>query len=311
MDETTNDWSPPDLRDAVALVTGASRGVGRGIAAALGQAGATVYVTGRSVRGGARTEDLPGTVEDTADEVTARGGTGIAVRCDHTVDADNEALFARIAEDHQRLDLLVNNAWSGYERSNEAKFDAPFWQQPRWRWDSFAASLRAQFIAGQLAAPLMIERGTGLIANISFTDGDVYLGQTGYDVCKSASDRMVTGMAYDLRKRGVAALAIHPGFVRTERVEAAWTLLGDGPAQVVHTPEYVGRALAHLVADPDLMAMSGSRVAVGDLAVKYGFTDVDGRRPPAFRLEGRMTLATRMERLNRVVAASQAGGPAA
>ncbi len=301
-------WQPPDLSSVVALVTGASRGVGRGIALALGDAGATVYVTGRSERGGPRTEDLPGTVQDTADEVTARGGKGIAVRCDHTVDADTEAVFARIDADHGRLDLLVNNAWAGYERGTEVRFDAPFWQQPLWRWDLFAGSLRAQFLASRLAVPLMLEQGSGLIANISFTDGDVYLGQTAYDVTKSASDRMVVGMAYDLRRKGIAAVAVHPGFVRTERVEAAWAQLGDGPAQVVHSPEYVGRAIAALTSDADVLDVSGQRLAVGDLAARYGFTDVDGRQPPPFRLEGRITLAARMERLNRVVAATQSGG---
>ncbi|HEV3360912.1 MAG TPA: SDR family NAD(P)-dependent oxidoreductase [Pseudonocardiaceae bacterium] len=301
-------WQPPDLSGVVALVTGASRGVGRGIALALGDAGATVYVTGRSERGGPRTEDLPGTVQDTAEEVTERGGKGIAVRCDHTVDTDTEALFHRIGADHGRLDLLVNNAWAGYERGTEVRFDAPFWQQPLWRWDLFAGSLRGQFLASRLAIPLMLEQGKGLIANISFTDGEVYLGQTAYDVTKSASDRMVVGMAYELRRKGIAALAVHPGFVRTERVDAAWEQLGQGPAQVVHSPEYVGRAIAALAADPDVLAVSGQRLAVGDLATRYGFTDVDGRQPPPFRLEGRITLAARMERLNRVVAATQSGG---
>ncbi len=301
-------WQPPDLSGVVALVTGASRGVGRGIALALGDAGATVYVTGRSERGGPRTEDLPGTVQDTADEVTERGGKGIAVRCDHTVDTDTEALFQRIGADHGRLDVLVNNAWAGYERGTEVRFDAPFWQQPPWRWDLFAGSLRGQFLASRLAVPLMLERGRGLIANISFTDGEVYLGQTAYDVTKSASDRMVVGMAYELRRKGIAALAVHPGFVRTERVDAAWEQLGQGPAQVVHSPEYVGRAIAALAADPDVLDVTGQRLAVGDLATRYGFTDVDGRQPPPFRLEGRITLAARMERLNRVVAATQSGG---
>ena len=300
-------WQPPDLGGTVALVTGASRGVGRGIALALGDAGATVYVTGRSERNGPRTEDLPGTVQDTAEEVTARGGTGIAVRCDHTVDTDTEAVLDRIGAEHGRLDLLVNNAWAGYERGFEARFDAPFWQQPLWRWDLFAGSLRAQFLTSKLAAALMLPQGKGLIVNISFTDGDVYLGQTAYDVTKSASDRMVVGMASDLRKKGIAAVAMHPGFVRTERVEAAWAQLGQGPAQVVHSPEYVGRAIAALTADPDVLEVSGRRLAVGDVAAQYGFTDVDGRQPPAFRLEGRITLANRMERLNRVVAATQPG----
>lgn len=218
MIESTS-WRPPDLSGAVALVTGASRGVGRGIALALGQSGAKVYVTGRSVSGGKRTEDLPGTVDGTAAEVTARGGVGVAVRADHTVDAETEAVFDRIIRDDGRLDILVNNAWAGYERSTEARFDAPFWQQPLWRWDLFAGSLRAQFVASRLAATLMLPQGSGLIANISFTDGDVYLGQTAYDVSKYASDRMAFGMAQELRKHGVAAVAIHPGFVRTERVE--------------------------------------------------------------------------------------------
>jgi NAD(P)-dependent dehydrogenase (short-subunit alcohol dehydrogenase family) len=295
-------WAPPDLSGTVALVTGASRGVGRGVATALGQAGATVWVTGRSIRGGVATEGLPGTVDDTADEVTAAGGKGIAVRCDHTDDAHVEALFRRVEGESGRLDLLVNNAWAGYERQHDVRFDAPFWQQPRWRWDLFAGSLRGQFVASQLAAPLMLAAGRGLIVNVSFTDGDVYLGQTPYDVSKAASDRMVVGLAYEGRKHGIAAVALHPGFVRTERVEAAWDQLGSGPAQVVHSPEYVGRAVAHLWTDPELADMSGRRLAVGDLAARYGFTDVDGRQPPAFKLEGRMTLATRMERLNRAAA---------
>jgi len=296
-------WTPPDLSGTVALVTGASRGVGRGVATALGQAGATVWVTGRSVRGGTTTEGLPGTVDDTADEVTAAGGKGIAARCDHTDDAQVEALFQRIGAESGRLDLLVNNAWAGYERNHDVRFDAPFWQQPRWRWDLFAGSLRGQFVASQLAAPLMMAASSGLIVNISFTDGDVYLGQTPYDITKAASDRMVVGLAHEGRKHGIAAVAVHPGFVRTERVEAAWDRLGAGPAQVVHSPEYVGRAVAHLWADPDLQDFSGRRLAVGDLASRYGFTDVDGRQPPAFRLEGRITLASRMERLNRLAAA--------
>lgn len=303
----TKAWNVPDLSGTVAVVTGASRGVGRGVALSLGEAGAKVYVTGRSMRGTPSTEGLPGTVEDTAEEVTARGGKGIAVRCDHTVDADVEALFRRVSDEDGRLDVLVNNAWSGYERGGEARFDAPFWKQPTWRWDLFAGSLRGQFVASSLAAPLMVAQRSGLIANISFTHGDVYLGQVPYDVSKTASDRMVVGLAHDLRRHGVSAVAVHPGFVRTERVEAAWELLGDGPAQVVHSPEYVGRAIAHLAADPDALVHSGQQVAVGDLAQRYGFTDLDGRQPPAFRLEGRITLAARMERLNRIVATEQKG----
>ncbi|MER5257111.1 MULTISPECIES: SDR family NAD(P)-dependent oxidoreductase [unclassified Streptomyces] len=295
------EWNAPDLGGKVAVVTGASRGVGRGIALALGAAGATVYVTGRSTRDGARTEGLPGTVDDTADEVTARGGKGIAVRCDHGAAADNEALAARVQADHGKLDLLVNNAWGGYERSSEVRFDAPFWDQPMWRYDLFETSLRAQYDVTRRLVPLMLPQRSGLVVGISFSDGDIYLGQVGYDVFKSGSDRMCRGFAADLRKKGVAALSLHPGFVRTERVEAAWEAMGDGPASVVHSPEYVGRAIAALLADPEVMERTGTVLSTGDLAVEYGFADVDGRRPPAFRLEGRMSLATRMHRLNKVV----------
>jgi NAD(P)-dependent dehydrogenase (short-subunit alcohol dehydrogenase family) len=288
-------------------VTGASRGVGRGIASALGDAGAKVYVTGRSVRGAETTEQLPGTIDDAADDVTARGGTGVAVRCDHTNDDDVHALFERIARDEGRLDVLVNNAWSGYERLTETPFDAPFWEQPMWRWDLFAASLRGQFLTSRLAAPLMIPQRSGLIVTISFTDGDVVLGQTAYDVCKQGADRMAISMAHELRRKKVAAIALHPGFVRTERVAAAWDQIGEGPAQVAHSAEYVGRAVAALAADPDVLGRTGQRLAVGDLAGEYGFNDVDGRQPPAFKLEGRITLATRMDRINRVAAGAGSG----
>ncbi|WP_371530917.1 SDR family NAD(P)-dependent oxidoreductase [Streptomyces sp. NBC_01283] len=295
------EWNSPDLGGKVAVVTGASRGVGRGIALALGAAGATVYVTGRSTRDGARTEGLPGTVDDTAEEVTRRGGKGIAVRCDHGSAADNETLAARVQSDHGKLDLLVNNAWGGYERSSEVRFDAPFWDQPMWRYDLFETSLRAQYDVTRRLVPLMLPQQSGLVVGISFSDGDIYLGQVGYDVFKSGSDRMCRGFAADLRKKGVAALSLHPGFVRTERVEAAWEAMGDGPASVVHSPEYVGRAIAALLADPEVMERTGKVLSTGDLAVEYGFADVDGRQPPAFRLEGRMSLATRMHRLNKVV----------
>lgn len=298
------EWAPPRLGDRVALVTGASRGVGRGVALALGDSGATVYVTGRSVRGDVGTENLPGSINETAEQVSERGGVGIAVRCDNTDDRQVEKLLARIADDHGRLDLLVNNAWSGYERSHEVPFDAPFWQQPPWRYDLFAASLRGCYLTSRLAVPLMLPDGRGLIVNVSFTDGDTYLGQVAYDVIKCATDRMSFAMAQELARHGLIAVALHPGFVATERVRAAWAAIGVGPAQVLHSPEYVGRAVASLLADTDLRSLSGVRLAVGDLARRYGFMDVDGRQPPAFRLEGRMSLATRMARLNRVVARS-------
>ncbi|HUA74744.1 MAG TPA: SDR family NAD(P)-dependent oxidoreductase [Solirubrobacteraceae bacterium] len=304
-DATAASWEAPDLRSSVALVTGASRGVGRGIALALGDAGATVYVSARSTRRGAQTEGLPGTLEDTAEEIDRRGGTAVVCCCDHRLDPAVIDLFRRIRQERGRLDLLVNNAWSGYERYTDVKFDARFWEQPMWRWDQYAQSLRGQYLAARLASELMRPRQHGLIVNVGFRDRDVYLGQVAYDVCKMGSDRMVLGMAHELRKESIAAVALHPGFVRTERVEAAWAMLGEGPAEAVHSSEYVGRAIAHLMADPELMGLSGEALAVGDLARRYGFTDVDGRQPPAFRLEGRITLANRMARLGRIAASAR------
>ena len=272
------------LRDRIAVVTGPSRGAGRAIARVRGEAGATVYVTGRSTRAGATTEGLPGTVDDTAEEVTARGGRGIAVRVDHTVDAQVEALFAQVRREHGRLDLLVNNAWGGYEQYDIGEFTAPFWEQPLRRWEGmFTAGVRAQLAAGRLAAPLMLPQRRGLVVSTVAWAFDRYLGNLFYDVAKAAIIRMAFGMAHDLRPHGVAAVALAPGFMRTERVIAAhaaqpFDLSGT------ESPEYLGRAVAALAADPNVLAKSGRLLTVGDLAREYGFTDIDGRQPEAFRM---------------------------
>ncbi|MCB1155223.1 SDR family NAD(P)-dependent oxidoreductase, partial [bacterium] len=204
------------LPRCIALVTGASRGVGRGIAESLGEAGATVYVTGRSGDGVRSLENLPGTIEETAERVNELGGHGIPVRCDHTDDDQVEALFMRIRDEAGRLDLLVNNVWGGYEGYGSAAFDAPFWVQPMWRWRGMVdAGLRAHFTASRMAAPMMIERKSGLIVNISSGDREHhYLGNAMYDTVKAGVDRMAFAMAQDLRAYNVAVVAVYPGFVR-------------------------------------------------------------------------------------------------
>ena len=271
------------LSGKVAVVTGASRGAGRAIAAVLGEAGATVYVTGRTVRGATAVDGLSGTIEDTADEVTARGGQGIAVRCDHTVDADVEALVERVRTESGRLDLLVNNTWGGYEAQMMGIPMVPFWEQPRTQWESMlVAGLRAQLVTSQLAAPLLIAQPGGLIISTVAWAYDEYLRNIYYDLSKAAVIRMTRGMAHDLRKHDAAAIALAPGFMRTERILAAhaahpfdlsWT----------ESPEYLGRAVLALATDPNVLAKSGEVFAVGDLAREYGFTDVDGRQPEGFR----------------------------
>ena len=276
----------PPLRGKVAVVTGASRGGGRAVALVLGEAGATVYVTGRSTRRAGTTENLPGTIDETAEGITARGGTGIPVRVDHTVDAEVGALFARVGEAHGRLDLLVNNAWGGYERYDGATFDAPFWRQPTSHWDAmFTAGVRTHFVASRFAAPLMIAQGAGLIVGTVAWAFGAYTGNLYYDVAKAAVIRMAFGMGEELRPHGVAAVAVAPGFMRTERVLAAHAA-EPFDLSATETPEYLGRAIAALAADPNVMTKSGCQLTAGELAREYSFTDVDGRQPAPFRIGG-------------------------
>ena len=278
------------LQGKVAVVTGASRGGGRGIALVLGEQGATVFVTGRSTRSDSTRPDLPGTtIEDTAEQVTARGGAGIAVRCDHTADDQVEALFERVKEEG-RLDILVNNVWGGYENYDDETFDVPFWKQPVWRWDKmFAAGVRAHFTASRLAAPLMMPRRRGLIVNTTAWDRGKYLGNVPYYVAKAAINRMAYGMALELRAHNIAVVALAPGWMRTEDVLLHFktdTQHWQGAPELRDTEstEYIGRAVAALAADPSVIQKSGHTLMVGDLAREYGFTDIDGRQVRPFRI---------------------------
>ena len=274
------------LNGRVTVVTGASRGAGRGIAATLGAAGAIVYVTGRSLKGPSTTENLPGTIEETAEMVAARGGIGIPVRCDHTVDSDVEELFGRVQREQGRIDLLVNNAWGGYEHHDYQKFSAPFYEQPLRHWEGmYTAGVRAALIASRFAASLMLSQRQGLIINITAWDRDKFLVNVFYDVAKGAINRMTYGMARELRPHNIAAIALAPGFMRTERVARAFESVGNKDyVNFTESPEYVGRAVVALAADQEIMDKSGRVLAVGDVADEYAFTDIDGRRIPAFRM---------------------------
>ena len=273
-----------ELSGRVALVTGASRGAGRAIAEALGAAGATVYVTGRSSRSTGTTEGLPGTVEDTAELVTAAGGTGVAVRCDHGDPAAVAQLFARVADESDRLDVLVNNAWGGYEGYDET-FNVPFWEQPfERRWTGmFAGGVRATLLASQHAARLMIERRRGLIVSTVAWAFDAFLGNVFYDAAKAAIIRATFGMGEELRRHDVAAVAVAPGFMRTERVLAAHAAT-PFDLSGTESPAYLGRAVAALAADDAVARHTGKLLTAGELARVYGFTGVDGRQPEPFRL---------------------------
>jgi NAD(P)-dependent dehydrogenase (short-subunit alcohol dehydrogenase family) len=263
------------LHGRVALVTGASRGGGKGIALVLGEEGATVYVTGRSVRGKPTTLGRPGTIEDTAEQVTARGGTGIAVRCDHTDDAQVDAVFSRIRQDQGRLDLLVNNAWSGYEIPPDPSL--AFWEIEWRHWDlMFAGGLRAAAYAARLAAPLMIEAGRGLIVNITWVLDRPH-GHAFYEVVKNATNKLTEQLAEDLRPCGVACVALSPGFMRLERMN-----LTAEEAAMAESAEFPGRAIAALAADDSVMDKSGQVLITPALAREYGFTDIDGSQQSPF-----------------------------
>jgi len=254
----------------IALVTGASRGVGRGVATALAAASFRVFATGRSIDAA----DLPGAV--------------VRIRCDHTRDEDTAAAFARAATETGRLDVLVNNAWGGYERMvEEGQFTwgVPFWEQAGHRWTSMIdAGVRAAFVASSHAARLMIQQRSGLIVNISFWAAQKYLGNTIYGVAKAATDKMTADMAHELRPHNVVAVSLYPGLVRTESVLAAaeggWLDLSNS-----ESPEFIGLAIASLASDPALMERSGKVVVAAKLALELGVTDIDGRQPVPLTLE--------------------------
>jgi NAD(P)-dependent dehydrogenase (short-subunit alcohol dehydrogenase family) len=283
-DNPMNKQSITHLTGKIALVTGASRGVGKGIAHELGLGGATVIVTGRSTNSGTSDPDRPGTIEDTAALVTSAGGKGIAFACDHTEDEQVKKLFAYIKAEFGKLDILVNNVWGGYEDHEGGIFSKPFWEQDLKYWNRmFDAGLRAHFTSSYFAAPLMITQQSGLIITISIGVDDKYLGNVMYDTCKKAEDRLSFAMAQELKEHQVTALALYPGHTRTERVELILTKTNQLEAlATTHSPRYVGRAVVALATDSQQLSKTGRALATGDLAKEYGFTDVDGRYIPAF-----------------------------
>jgi NAD(P)-dependent dehydrogenase (short-subunit alcohol dehydrogenase family) len=211
---------------------------------------------------------------------------GVPVRCDHRNDAEVEALFRRVADEQGRLDVLVNSVWGGYENMVEGgafTWERPFWDQPSWRWDAmFDAGVRACYVASQFAAKIMLVQRSGLIVAISQWSGQKYKGNIAYGVSKAATDRMVSDMAHELRPHGIAAVSLYPGFVRTERVMQVAQYLDLSNSE---SPQFIGRAIAALANDPCIMEESGRVLVAAVLAERYGFMDVDGRRPRPLTLD--------------------------
>ena len=252
-----------NLDGKVAVVTGGTFGVGRGIATELAQCGARVFVTGRSAHDGISNEA----------KITG-------IRCDHRVDTEVIAAFERVGREAGSIEILVNNVWGGYERMVEDgifTWAKPFWEQRLWRWDAmFNAGVRAHYHASQLAAKCMVASRTGLIVNISFWAAQKHIANVAYGVSKAATDKMTSDMAFELLPYGVTAVSLYPGLVRTEKVMAAapWVDLTNS-----ESPEFIGRAVAALAADTDVIRHTGTVLVAASLALEYGFADIDGKTP--------------------------------
>ena len=264
----------------IALVTGASRGIGRGVALELGQAGATVYITGRTIEAGQAAVDLPGTIFQTAAEVAELGGECIALQCDHRDDRAVEAVIEKIRDEQGRLDILVNNVWGGYEYfNNGTEFwkEGGFWTIPISRWDGmFQAGVRAAYVASTLAVPMMIAQGRGLIVHISFFAAQRVDKGVAYGTAKAASDHMAACMAHELQEHNVAVVSLYPGLVRTEAVMKAAAFFDLSNSE---SPQYIGRAITALACDPEIMSKSGQVLVAAALGREYGYTDIDGKQP--------------------------------
>ncbi len=274
------------LTGQVAVVTGASRGVGKGIAVALGAHGATVYVTGRTVTAGSG--PLPGTVGETAAEVDRRGGTGVAVQVDHADDHQVAVLFDQIRCQQGRLDILVNNAFA---LPNDLTEPLPFWEKPLSNWEMVDVGVRSNFVTAWHAAKIMVPQQSGLIVAISGYVGVTYTYGVVFGLCKAAVDRMARDMAIELQPHRVASLSLWQGLTFTERAQRNLTRNPEMTEATVTnpavgcSPEFPGRVIAALASDPEVMKRSGGTFITAEVAWDYGITDIDGKVVPSLRAE--------------------------
>lgn len=282
------------LNDKVAVVTGASRNIGRGIALTLGEVGATVYITGRSTRTKQTTNIPRANIEDTAHIITEQGGTCIPVKCDHRYDDEVKKLFERISQEQDKLDILVNNAWGGYETLKKVngkpdweEWMAPFWEQSISRWDTmFRIGVRSHLVSSYYAIPLMMKQARGLIVNTGVAIEEVgYPSALFYWLSKFTVNKMTYKMAQELKEKNIAVIALAPDWVRTEEVLMEYNADDFNACKISNlegseSTQFVGRAVVALASDPNVMLKSGEVCRTRLLSREYGFTDVDGRLPP-------------------------------
>ena len=270
------------LTGKVVVVTGASRGMGKGIALALGAEGATVYATGRTLTPG--THPLPGTVGETAREVDRRGGKGIAVKVDHANDSEVAALFDQVQSEQGRLDILVNNAIA---IPDELTQPGSFWEKPISNWEMIDVGLRSNFVAARHAARIMVPQKSGLIVAISGYVGVAYTYSVVFGTCKTATDRMARDMAVELKPHNVTSLSLWQGFTFTERAQENLKKVSGMASQLNSAAgcsvEFPGRVIGALARDPTVLKRSGGTFIAAELALAYGITDVDGRVIPSLR----------------------------
>jgi dehydrogenase/reductase SDR family member 1 len=269
------------LKDCVALVTGGSRGVGKGVAIGLAEAGATVIVTART-RSSSNGSEWPGSLDETIAAIDEAGGKGVGLLCDHSDDGSVKDVFDRIRRDHGLLDVLVNNVFAA---PNVMPVNVPFWQVPTSLWDTLhRVGLRSHFVASQFAVPLMLPQKRGLMVNTSSGGGVRYTFNVPFGVQKSGVDRMARDMAHELKPFGITAVSIWPGYIKSEKLAAQPDRVPAALAKLIaergETPVFVGRAIAALAADPNVIAKTGQILLASELASEYGFTDVDGNIPP-------------------------------
>lgn len=272
------------LSGKVAVVTGASRGIGKGIALALAEQHATVYLTGRTATQGSH--PLPGSLAETASECDRRGGKGIAVKVDHANDDEVAALFERVEREQGSLDILVNNAFALPE---DLTAPEPFWEKPLSNWEMVDVGVRSNFVAARHAARLMAPRGSGLIVAISGYTGVAYTYGVVFGTAKSAVDRMARDMAVELKPHGVTSISLWQGLTLTERAQRNLAALPGLSGQSATrpqdscTPEFPGRVIAAMASDPDVLARSGGTFITAELAREYDVTDIDGSVIPSLR----------------------------
>lgn len=280
-----------DLRGKVCIVTGASRGVGRGVARGLLEAGGSVHISARTTAEGANPLDRPGSLETMLADAAGLPGRLHTHRIDHANDEETERLVRDVIDREGRLDILVNNAWPGYERMEEEvepgrdafTWVDPIWEQPMWRFDAMInIGLRSAWCASRIACGQMARQRSGLIVNISFWAAQKFMGNTVYGMAKAAADKMAADIAHQMREHEVAAVSLYPGLVRTEMVMLNAQYFDMSNSE---SPEFIGRAVAHLAADPQVMSRSGKVLVAAQLALDYGFTDIDGSQPRPLTLE--------------------------